>query len=110
RWSGGARAAGGAGSTAGLAVGPSPATPRTPSVPKSRPTPRSPLPLSALPLSAEMSEPRFPVLPLGVLRSLPGLLQPILLALRDPGIAGQEARALQRGPLLRVHQRHRPRH
>src|SRR5215467_1047044 len=100
-------AAAAARSMASLPVRSSPATPRTPSVPKSRPMPRSPV--VGLPLSPEMSEPRFPVLALGVLRSLPGLLQPILLAFRDPGVAGQEASPLKGGPVLGVHHGERAR-
>src|SRR5690348_11597473 len=46
-------------------------------------------------------------LALGVLRRLPGLLQPVLLALLDPGVTGQEASPLQRGAVLRIHQRER---
>src|SRR6516162_1658363 len=45
---------------------------------------------------------------LGVLRRLPGLLQPVLLALLDPGVPGQEPRPLQGSPVLGVHQRERP--
>src|SRR6266508_984092 len=39
---------------------------------------------------------------LRVLRSLAGLLQPVLLTLLDPRVAGQEARLLQAGPVLDV--------
>src|SRR5580700_5581501 len=85
----------------------SPATPRTPSVPKSRPMERSPV--VGVPLSPEMLTPRFPVLALGVLRCLPGLLQPILLALLDPRVAGQEAGPLQGRAVLRIHHRERAR-
>src|SRR5205085_12403271 len=49
-------------------------------------------------------------LPLGVLRRLPGLLQPVLLPLLDPGVPGQEARLLQRRAVLRVDQGERPGH
>src|SRR5690349_24289001 len=42
---------------------------------------------------------------LRVLRSLPGLLQAVLLSLLDAGIPGQEARPLQGNPVLRVDQR-----
>src|SRR5215467_9463239 len=94
-------------SMASLPVRSSPATPRTPSVPKSRPMLRSPA--VGVPLSPEMSEPRFPVLALGVLRSLPCLLQTVLLALGDPGVAGQEACPLERGPVLGIHQGQRAR-
>src|SRR6516164_6182345 len=85
----------------------SPATPRTPSVPKSRPMPGSPV--VGVPLSPEISVLRFAVLALGVLRRLPGLLQPVLLALLDPGVTGQETSPLQGGAVLRVHQGERAR-
>src|SRR5207253_2766187 len=49
-------------------------------------------------------------LPLGVLRRLAGLLQPVLLALLDPGVPGQEAGLLQRRAVLRIHQGQRPGH
>src|SRR3954467_4197566 len=62
------------------------ARPRTPSVPKRRPTGRVPLRRSAL----------------GVLRSLAGLLQAVLLPLLDPRVTGEEAGLLQRRPVLRV--------
>src|SRR5580698_8197359 len=42
-------------------------------------------------------------LPLGVLRSLAGLLEAVLLRLLLACVAGQEARALQDGPVLGVH-------
>src|ERR1041384_6824917 len=40
---------------------------------------------------------------LAVLRSLTGLLQTVLLALLDPGVAGEEAGLLERGPVVGVH-------
>src|SRR5579871_6062104 len=49
-------------------------------------------------------------LPLGVLRRLPGLLQPVLLALLDPGVPGEEPGLLQRRAVLRVDQGERPGH
>src|SRR3954469_3296401 len=60
------------------------ARPRTPSVPKRRPTGRVPLRRSAL----------------GVLRSLAGLLQAVLLPLLDPRVTGEEAGLLQRRTVL----------
>src|SRR3984957_19689194 len=45
-----------------------------------------------------------PSLPLGVLGRLPGLLQAVLLALLDPGVAGHEPGLLQRRAVLRVDQ------
>src|SRR5439155_5264375 len=116
-----------------LAVSSSPATPRTPSVPNSRlrcpasaislrspPTPRPPAllvrgelvrVLIRLGLCAQARHaPRGRHLPLGVLRRLAGLLQPVLLALLDPGVPGQEAGLLQRRAVLRIHQGQCPGH
>src|SRR5579875_292177 len=45
---------------------------------------------------------------LGVLRGLAGLLEPVLLALLHPGVPGEEAGLLQRGPALRVDEHQRP--
>src|SRR6266568_4577231 len=97
-----------------------PATPRTPSVPNSRlRCPASPMSLRSL-LSARVRYGSCTLrvldrlaarhLPLGVLRRLPGLLEPVLLPLLDPGVPGQEAGLLQRRAVLRVHQGQRPGH
>src|SRR4051812_4747415 len=64
---------------ASSAVRSRPATPRTPSVPK-----------------------RSPNLTLAVLRSLTGLLQTVLLALRGASVTGEEAGLLQRRTVLSV--------
>ena len=61
----------------------------------------------ASPSSTEMPNKRAG-LALGVLGRLAGLLQPVLLALLDPGVPGQEAGPLQRRPVLRVDQSQRP--
>ena len=85
-------AAAAARSMASRAVRSCPATPRTPSVPNSRPI-------------DGITSAGFPVCgaglksALGVLRRLAGLLQTVLLALLDPGVAGQETGLLQ-GQLL----------
>src|SRR6185369_3794793 len=39
---------------------------------------------------------------LGVLRRLAGLLEPVLLALLDPRVTGEEAGLLERGPVVGV--------
>src|SRR6516164_162370 len=82
-------------SIASRAVRSCPATPRTPSVPKIRP-------MSVGPRTSQR-------LALGVLRSLTGLLEAVLLPLRRPCVAGEEAGLLQRRPVLRVDERERPR-
>src|SRR6516165_2916541 len=82
-------------SIASRAVRSCPATPRTPSVPKIRP-------MSVGPRTSQR-------LALGVLRSLAGLLEAVLLPLRRPRVAGEEAGLLQRRPVLRVDERERPR-
>src|SRR5690606_9516330 len=65
-------------SSASSAVSSSLARPRTPSVPNSRP------------MAGDSA--------LAVLRSLTGLLETGLLPLLDPGVPGEHARLLQRGP------------
>src|SRR5690349_3952566 len=75
-------------SIASRAVRSCPATPRTPSVPKIRP-------MSVGPRTSQR-------LALGVLRSLAGLLEAVLLPLRRPRVPGEEAGLLQRRPVLRV--------
>src|SRR6266566_6188635 len=95
------QAAADARSIARRAVRSRPATPRTPSVPNRRPIEFAPgEPGATLPTSAKSA--------LRVLRRLTGLLQAVLLALLDPGIAGQEACLLQRRAVLRVDLRQRP--
>src|SRR6516225_7615951 len=80
-------------SIASRAVRSCPATPRTPSVPKIRP-------MSVGPCASRW-------LALGVLRSLAGLLEAVLLPLLHPGVPGEEAGLLQRRAVLRVDQRQR---
>src|SRR5215467_13649004 len=80
-------------SRASWAVNSTPAAPRTPSVPKIRP------------ISVDLGASRR--LALRVLGSLTGLLEAVLLALRRPGVPGEEAGLLQRRAVLRVHQRQR---
>src|SRR5262249_53932707 len=106
-------------SMASRAVRSRPATPRTPSVPNSRAkqfTPgRSrrpsalacPGPVPGLGPASAWAQP-LAELPLGVLRRLAGLLQTVLLALLDPGVAGQEASPLKYRAVLRVDQDQRP--
>src|SRR5262249_13410559 len=93
-------------SMANRAVRSRPATPRTPSVPNSRAKPFTPG-VSA-PAALACPGPRLIGLALGVLRRLAGLLQPVLLALLDPGVAGQEAGPLEHRAVLRVDQDQRP--
>src|SRR3954454_9485696 len=67
------------------------ATPRTPSVPKER-----------LTEMRAVRAGRAPALPLGVLRSLAGLLQAVLLALLGARVAGEKAGPLERYALLGI--------
>src|SRR6266567_2880742 len=76
-----------------------PATPRTPSVPNSRPTDTPP---GLRYCRADLTS------ALRVLRRLAGLLQAVLLALLDPGIPGQEAGSLEGLPVFRVDERQCP--
>src|SRR5215472_3473622 len=80
-------------SRASCAVNSTPAAPRTPSVPNIRP------------MSVALGASRR--LALGVLGSLTGLLEAVLLPLRRSGIPGKEACLLQRRAVLRVDQRQR---
>src|SRR5579884_2697147 len=68
------------------------ARPRTPSVPKRRVT----------------RPPWGERLPLRVLRCLAGLLEPVLLALLLPGVAGEEPGLLHLGPQVGIERHQRP--
>src|SRR6202012_5783998 len=88
-----------------------PATPRTPSVPNRRPmTSWSPSTSGGSGSRKQPAPQRVGrlgapgLLTLGGLSGLPGLFQAVLLALLDPGVAGQEAGLLQRRAVLLIDQ------
>src|SRR5690606_4598105 len=98
RWASSTRAAARPRARTSSGVSSALATPRTPSVPK-RSVIVPPCRTRRHPAGDRRDRPRTASVDsaLGVLRSLAGLLEPVLLGLLLPGVAGEEARLLEDG-------------